>query len=116
MITFPEIEKGTGPILMLNLLKFKDRKLYFEKYIPAFYEVMKGLGIHEAKISLTGDVLANIVVSEGENWEAIVLVEYPSAAAFKSMAVSEHYQTFAEPLRLASVEDVKLIMTRKIEN
>ncbi|AZI26388.1 hypothetical protein EA772_13950 [Pedobacter sp. G11] len=114
MITFPDFEEGTGPILMLNMVKFKDRRLYFKDHIPAFYRVVKDLGIQNAKIFLSSDVLANIVASEGENWDAVVLVEYPSFAAFKTM--SDSYQTIAKPLRAAAVEDTKLFVTRRTED
>ena len=116
MITLPEIETGKGPILMLNMVKFKDRRLYFEEYIPAFYQVIEKLGISGAKVTLANNVIANIVAAEGEVWDAIVLVEYPSAGAFKAMAESDVYRDIAEPLRLASLEDIKLFMTRSPEN
>lgn len=111
MLTFPEIETVQGPILMLNMVKFKDKRLYFEEYIPAFYQVTEKLGIKNAKVTLSNDVIANLVVTEGEAWDAIVLVEYPSVAAFKLMAESETYRDIAEPLRVAALEDIRLFMT-----
>ena len=87
MIRLPEFE-GNGPILMLNMVKFNDRRLYFEEYIPAFYQVVDELGISGAKVTLTNNVIANIVAAEGEVWDAIVLVEYPSVGAFKIMVVN----------------------------
>lgn len=116
MIRLPEFEEGKGPILMLNMVKFKDRNLYFEKYLPAFYQVVDKLGISGAKVTLTNNVIANIVAAEGEVWDAIVLVEYPSAEAFKTLAESDVYRDIAEPLRLASLENIKLFMTRSAKD
>jgi hypothetical protein len=115
MITFPDIEEGKGPILMLNMLKFKDRRVYFEEYIPAFNYVINQLGITGVKVSLVTEVLGNIVAAEDEVWDAIALVKYPSAESFKAMAMSDVYQDIAEPLRVAALDDLKLIMTRRSE-
>ena len=115
MIKFPNIEEGEGPVLMLNMLKFRDKRIYFEKYVPAFNRVIKQLGIEGVKVALVTEVLGNIVAAEGEVWDAIAMVEYPSAEAFKSMALSEEYRTIAGPLREAALEDLKLIMTRRTD-
>ncbi|MBW8684492.1 DUF1330 domain-containing protein [Chitinophaga rhizophila] len=114
MLTLPEIKEGNGPILMLNMVRFKDRRLYFEEYLPAFYQVVEKLGLSGAKVIMTNDVIANLVVTDGEAWDAIVLVEYPSVAAFATMAQSKEYHEIAEPLRLAALSDIRLFMTRSI--
>lgn len=115
MITFPEFEAGQGPVLMLNLIKFKDKKIYFEQYIPAFGKVVKQLGIEGVNVQLVGEVIASIIADESDEWDEIVLVEYPSAEAFMTIAQSELYQQLADPLRIAGTADLKLIMTRKID-
>lgn len=115
MITLPNIETGLGPVVMLNLLKFKDKKVYFEQYIPAFNQVVQQLGIEGVKVKLVSEVVANIIADEDDHWEQVVLVEYPSAEAFKTIAQSELYHEIADPLRLAGTEKLKLIMTREID-
>jgi uncharacterized protein (DUF1330 family) len=113
VVTIPENVQGTGPILMLNMLKFKDRQLYIEEYLPAFTRVMKKLGL-EAKMNLLSEVLANVIADEEESWDAILIVEYSSAEAFLTVAQSEAYREIAEPLRLAALADLKLYMTRRV--
>ncbi|QDW25212.1 DUF1330 domain-containing protein [Pedobacter sp. KBS0701] len=113
-ITFPDIEPGQGPVLMLNMIKFKDKNIYFEQYIPAFNRVVQQLGIEGVSVKLASEVVANIVAEEGEKWDEIVLVEYPSAEAFKTIAQSDVYQQLANPLREAGTAELKLFMTRKI--
>jgi uncharacterized protein (DUF1330 family) len=113
MIALPEIQQPNEPILMLNMLKFKDRDVYFKQYAPAFDKVIEQLDIKGAKLVLLSNVLANVVADADEQWDAIVLVEYPSAEAFKTMAESKAYQDLAEPYRVAALQDWKLYMTRK---
>lgn len=99
VVTIPENVPGTGPILMLNMLKFADRRLYIEEYLPAFNRVMKQLGL-EAKMNLLSDVLASVIADEGETWDAILIVEYSSPEVFLTVAQSDAYHEIAEPLRL----------------
>jgi hypothetical protein len=113
VVTIPENVPGTGPVLMLNMLKFADRRLYMEEYLPAFNRVMGQLGM-EAKVTLVSNVLAGVIAEEGEDWDAIAIVEYASAEAFLTVAQSEVYHEIAEPLRLAALADLKLYMTRRV--
>jgi hypothetical protein len=112
VVTIPDTVQGTGPVLMLNMLKFADRRLYIEEYLPAFNRVMALLGM-EAKVNLVSNVLASVVADEGEDWDAILIVEYSSAEAFLTVAQSDAYRNIAEPLRLAALADLKLYMTRQ---
>ena len=108
----PDFKARKGPILMLNLLKFKDRKHYFEQYLPAFNRVITELGIEGVKVALVSKVIANVIADEDESWDEIALVEYPNATAFKIIAESEAYHTIAEPHRIAALTNLKLFMTQ----
>ncbi|RFZ84168.1 DUF1330 domain-containing protein [Mucilaginibacter terrenus] len=114
-ITLPNIEPGQGPVLMLNMIRFRDKKTYFEQYIPAFNQVVQQLGIAGVTVKLVSEVVVNIVADEHEQWDEIVVVEYPSAEAFKTIAQSEIYHEIANPLREAGTAELKLFMTRKID-
>jgi len=57
VVTIPETVPGTGPVLMLNMLKFADRRLYMEEYLPAFNRVMELLGM-EAKNKSGGQCIS----------------------------------------------------------
>lgn len=114
-IKLPEFEEVQGPVLMLNMLKFKDRKYYFDTYLPAFRKVTEKLGIHDVKIRLACNVVANILAPENEAWDAILLVEYPSARAFKTIAESDAYRDIADPHRLAATANLHLYMTTPFE-
>lgn len=114
-IKFPDIKTGQGPVLMLNLVRFKDKKVYFDEYIPAFGQVVKQLGIEGVNVKFVSEVVANIIANENDQWDEVVLVEYPSAEAFMTIVQSEIYQTIANPLRIAGTAELKLIMTRQID-
>lgn len=114
MIKFPEVAPGQGPVVMLNLVKFKNRKIYMEEYLPAFNHVTKELGIEGVNVRFLGEVIGNIIADENDQWDEVLLVEYPSAEIFRKIAESELYQTVANPLRLAGTAEIKLIMTRSI--
>jgi len=112
----PEFEDVQGPVLMLNMLKFKDRKHYFEVYLPAFREVTEKLGIRDVKVKVVCNVVANILAPENEVWDAIALVEYPSARAFKTIAESDVYRDLADHHRLKATETLHLYMTTPFES
>ena len=114
-ITLPNIEPGQGPVLMLNMIKFRDKKIYLEQYIPAFNRVVQQLGIEGVSVKLVSEVVANIIADENEQWDEIVLVEYPNAEAFITIAQSDVYHEIANPLREAGTAKLKLFMTRKID-
>jgi uncharacterized protein (DUF1330 family) len=115
IITLPNIEPGQGPVLMLNMIRFRDKKIYFEQYLPAFNRVVQQLGIEGINVKLVSEVVSNIVAGEDEQWDEIVLVEYPSAEAFITIAQSDVYHEIANPLRKAGTAELKLFMTRKID-
>jgi uncharacterized protein (DUF1330 family) len=115
IITMPNIEPSQGPVLMLNMIKFRDKKTYFEQYIPAFNQVVQQLGIEGVTVKLVSEVVSNIIADKGEQWDEILLVEYPSAEAFITIAQSEMYHQIANPLREAGTSELKLFMTRKID-
>lgn len=111
VVTIPENVQGTEPVQMLNMLKFADHRLYIEEYLPAFHRVMEILGM-EAKVNLISNVLSSVVADEGEDWDAILIVEYSSAEAFITVATSAAYRDIAEQLRLKALTNLKLYMTR----
>lgn len=111
----PEFEEVQGPVLMFNMLKFKDREHYFETYLPAFRKVTEKLGIKDVKVRLVCNVVTNILAPENEDWDAILLVEYPSARAFKTIAESDVYRNIADQHRLAATANLHLYMTTPVE-
>jgi uncharacterized protein (DUF1330 family) len=114
MIKIPEIETDNSPVVMINLINFNDEKYYFETYVPAFEKAIKELGIEGVKLISAYKVIAPVVAPEGTTWDAVIIVQYPSAAAFKTMAESSTYNEIAGPHRLKATKELQLFMTQSI--
>lgn len=78
-----------GPIVMVNLLKFKPDggREEYAKYAAAIQPILKNIGARvlfssEAKFCLIGDA----------DWDAVALVEYPRREALMQMSMSPEYQ------------------------
>lgn len=78
-----------GPIVMLNLLKFKadGGQAEYMKYSAAVLPMVTALG---GKILFMGR--SEFCLIGGANWDAIALVQYPSKKAFIQMTSSPEYQ------------------------
>jgi len=115
------------PVYMVNLLRYKDhadynnaagaapcsgREVYFQRYAGWFKKIAADKGV---KVLFLGSVSAGIAVPEGEHWDDIVIVEYPSYATFRQIVESEEYLADAAPHRKATLEDWRLIATNRIE-
>ena len=113
MVTLPDFKNVEGPVLMLNLVRFRDKAHYFEQYLPAFEKVTASLDLKGVRVVMVCDIVANILSSPDDKWDALVVVEYPSANAFKTVAESEAYHNIAEAHRLTALEELKLFMTTR---
>ena len=79
----------TGPILMINLLKFKPdggAESYLQ-YIEAGAETFKKVGV---KAVLQANITMAVIGEE--EWDEIIVAEYPSIAAFIEMNRDKDYQ------------------------
>ena len=82
------------PVVMLNLLRFKPdggRERYFE-YVEAMAPVMPKYGLELVYVG-AGDM--PLAAEPGQEWDAVVLVRYPSRQAFGDMVRSPEYQAVA---------------------
>ena len=101
---------GKGPVVMLNLLRFKPdggRESY-QKYGEGVLPILGRIG---ARIVWQG-LPTSVVIGDddADAWDLVVLVEYPSREAFLSMATSEEYQAIAHH-RTEALVDSRLIAT-----
>ncbi len=99
-----------APVVMVNLLQFNETGGR-ERYLQYGRDVAPHLERVGATIRYTGTAPAN-VIGDGERpwWDAIVIVEYPSPAAFIEMVTDEGYQKVHEH-RAAALEKGDLIAT-----
>lgn len=84
-------EDDDGPVVMLNLLRFADggRGLYAQ-YAAALSRTF--LPRYGGEVLYAGDGSTALVAEEGQAWDAVLLVRYPSRAAFSAMVADPEYQ------------------------
>ena len=110
------------PVAMVNLLKFKDKATY-EDSAPEAAENLSGfeayarygIGVYKVLESIGAKPLFNAptsryVIGDGEAWDAVAVVWYPSRKAFLEMTSSEDYQAIHYH-REAGLEHQQLIET-----
>jgi len=91
-------DTSDDPVVMLNLLKFRDRAAYpdgrpttltgrqaYELYAAAMQEVVEE---HGGRFLFAGEVTSLVIGRVEDTWDMCALVEYPSAAAFARIATS----------------------------
>ncbi|MBD3649055.1 MAG: DUF1330 domain-containing protein [Pseudomonadales bacterium] len=112
-------DRATGePIQMLNLLKFKQVASYeegdnvgisgqdaYHLYAAGFRRVMEPKG---CRVLYSGDA-RGFLIGEGEGeWDAVMLIEYPSTQVMLDMFRDEEYQK-VQVHRVAALEGQLLI-------
>jgi uncharacterized protein (DUF1330 family) len=95
-------EPESGPFVMVNLLKFKQKAIYpdgsyahlsgAEAYQRYAVEVTKLLHRHGGRVRAAGTVEGLMIGACSPLWDSIALAEYPSLAAFKEMILSNEYR------------------------
>jgi uncharacterized protein (DUF1330 family) len=87
-----------GPFVMVNLLKFKPKAEYadgsdpdlsgaeaYARYGEEVRKLVEGLG---GRVRYSGRVTGLMLGQVEDLWDAVALAEYPSLAAFRTMAMS----------------------------
>jgi uncharacterized protein (DUF1330 family) len=98
-----------GPVVMLNLLKFKDGEgsREYGKYGDSASKMVEALG---GRVIYVGRCDQVLIGDAAEGWDAIALVEYPSRQAFIEMVSRKDYQS-AHEHREAGLERTVLLAT-----
>ena len=84
-------EDRGGPVVMLNLLRFKNggRESY-ARYAQAITDTI--LPRYGAELLYAGDGSTALVAEDGQSWDALLIVRYPSRKAFSQMVADPEYQ------------------------
>lgn len=78
------------PIVMLNLLRFADGGAQrYDEYLAHFTPHAEKVG---ARVVYFGHGADPIVAEPGQDWDAVLLVAYPSRRAFSDMVRDPSYQ------------------------
>jgi uncharacterized protein (DUF1330 family) len=98
------------PVVMINLLQFgPDGAESYQRYAKAVQPFLESVG---ASVLYAGDA-SHVVAGDIDKvwWDAIVVVRYPSRAAFVAMATNPDYHEKAHVHRAAALESTHLIAT-----
>lgn len=85
-----------GPVVMLNLLKFKARsgagdasgQDEYRRYGDRAREMIEARG---GRVQWIGSAEQVLIGDPAEDWDTVLLVEYPSRAAFIEMVTTPEY-------------------------
>jgi uncharacterized protein (DUF1330 family) len=124
MEAFAREATDTKPIVMLNLLKFRERAEYAEhlrgehagdsgraaytRYSKAVVPLLWEVG---GQLLWMGNARAGVIVPDGESWDDVALVHYPSRGAFLRMVTSPAYEAIVHH-RTAALHDSRLVEVR----
>ena len=108
-----------APVVMLNLLKFAERaggdrgdgdsgqsgRDSYTRYGDRVRSMLEKVG---GRILWQGRADSVVIGGDADNWDAVILVEYPSREAFIDMTSSPKYQEVSKD-RTAGLADSRLI-------
>lgn len=106
-----------GPVVMVNLMRFHDRSLdgdgsgwdAYLRYSALTVPMIKARG---GTLLWTGDAKAVALGSQnGNQWDYLALVYYPSVAAFIDMMTSADYERKCDPHRRNGCAEHVIIAT-----
>ena len=102
-------EDPGGPVVMLNLLRFDPDggRARYAEYVEHFRRTSAPYG---AEVLYLGDGSTALVAEPGQSWDAVLLVRYPSRAAFSAMVADPEYQQVTE-LRTRALREAVLQAT-----
>lgn len=108
------------PVVMLNLLKFAERaggngqsgsgRDSYARYGERVRSMLEEVG---GRVLWQGHADSVVIGDEGEDWDAVILVEYPSRSAFIEMTSSPKYDDVSKD-RTAALADSRLIAMTEV--
>ena len=110
------------PLLMVNLLRYRDwadygpdsdaapssgRDAYYQRYAAPTFGIIRRLG---GRVFSFSHVQIPIFAPAGENWDDVLLVEYPTFAAVGQLLADPEYQIHVVH-RIAALADTRVFAT-----
>jgi len=96
------------PFVLVQLLRFSEggRDKYLQ-YSATAQPILRALG---AQVLYAGECVKPLVAGEGQAWDAVVVIRYPSRSAFVQMLGDPGFRAIADLRRAALREAVFLPM------
>ena len=90
----------SGPLVAVNLLKFKPDggRAAYSRYMEAASAALP-VGVKVLHVGTAGPDFGG-----GEDWDFVIIAEYPSADSFADFVTSQRYREHALPLRPQALE------------
>lgn len=116
-ITGLEALEHQGPVVMVNLMRFRARSLdgdgsgwdAYLRYSALTVPMIKARG---GTLLWTGDAKAIALgVQDINRWDYLALVYYPTVAAFLDMMMSADYENLCDPHRRNGCEEHVILAT-----
>lgn len=119
-----DIKNESYPVVMVNLLKFRKEAIYtdhpemekcsgyeaYQRYLDCALPIVESLG---GRVVFLGSVNSMLIGPESEDWDEVILVEYPNKAAFLEMGMSDKYRQ-GYYHRTAGLQNTRLWVTQQI--
>ena len=108
-----------GPIVMVNLMRFRKHSLDgdgsgWDAYLRHSALTVPMIKARGGTLLWTGDAkTVALGAQEGNQWDYLALVYYPSVAAFIDMMTSADYETQCDPHRRNGCEEHVIICTKE---
>ncbi|WP_126975643.1 hypothetical protein [Frigidibacter oleivorans] len=117
---------GDGPVVMVNLLRFRDvpdypagfadakesaQSGYYEGYVGGFRKTCEELGI-TPQLLFAGPRVHSLLAGPDDNWDEIAVVRYERFGDLRKILESSTYARLAKPHRFAVLADWRFIATR----
>ena len=108
-----------GPVVMVNLMRFRERSLEgdgsgwdaYLRYSALTVPMIKARG---GTLLWTGDAKAVALgQQDGNQWDYLALVYYPTVAAFIDMMTSKDYEQRCDPHRTNGCAEHVIIATKE---
>ena len=105
------------PVVMLNLLRYADRAAdggdisgeeSYKRYGDEMRSILEETG---ARLLWRGRADSVVIGDDGEQWDEVLLVEYPSRKAFIEMTSRKDYEKTGEHRTRALVDSRLIAMT-----
>ena len=106
------------PAVMLNLLRFREQAMYADASVPPcsgraayaqYAKLIEPLLVAAgARVLWAGKAHGSLIAPAGEEWDEVLLVQYPAKEAFLGMITSGAYQAIVHH-RMAALADSRLV-------
>ncbi len=107
-----------GPVVMLNLLRFKDEdrgdtgrgRESYGRYGESVRALLERVG---GRVLWQGRADSVVIGDHADDWDAVILVEYPSRARFLEMVTRDDYREVSSH-RTNALVDSRLIACTEV--